>query len=408
MSATAVECRSYGLGVVPGLPAPPAYARSTESAPPLPLELRPSAAGTAVRRDAAHPMVPLVLIVEDSPTQALYLQMLLDQQNLRTLMASNGPAGIELAHLAQPDLIILDMEMPEMNGDEVLRLLKAEPGLCHIPVVMVSALDAIDRIAYCIELGAEDYLPKPFNEVLLWARVTACLEKKRMRDLEVQYMRQIEEERTRYDELLQVILPGGIAEELKTTGAVKPRRYDNVAVLFADVVEFTPYCNEREPDEVFVNLQLLAEAYESLALKHGLQKIKTSGDAFLATAGLLKPLENPVLHCVACGLEMIPAALGLPAHWQVRIGIHFGPVMAGVVGRQQYLFDIWGNTVNTAQRIESYGRAGAVNLSQTAWLQVRDQYFGESLGVQQVKGKGALNIYRVIGLRQASGEGGRG
>jgi class 3 adenylate cyclase len=346
---------------------------------------------------------PLVLIVEDSPTQALYLQALLDQQDLETVLASDGRKGLDLAHRLIPDLIVLDMEMPEMNGDEVLALLKADAELWGVPVIMVSALDQIENVAHCIEMGAEDYLLKPFNATLLSARISASLDKKRMRDQERSYVRQIEAERARFDELLRVLLPDEIVEELESTGVVKPRLYPDVAVVFVDVVDFTPYCNDREPEEVFLNLQLLAEEYENLALKHGLQKIKTTGDTFLATAGLLKPLPNPVLNCVRCALDMVPMAQELPARWQVRAGIHVGPVMAGVVGRRKYLFDIWGNTVNTAQRIESYGKDGAVNLSRDAWQRVRDYCDSEFLGAREVKGKGQLDIYQVVDLRETVG-----
>ncbi len=303
-----------------------------------------------------------------------------------------------MARNVHPDLIILDMELPDLNGDQVLARLKADPLLRDIPVVMASTLSNVERIARCIEMGAEDYLPKPLNTVLLRARLAACLEKKRLREQEMLYLRQVEEERARFEELLHVILPAEVVHELQTTGIVKPRRYENVAVLFADVVEFTPYCNTYPPEEVFINLQLMAEVYENLALRYGLQKIKTSGDAFLATAGLFQSQPNPVLSCVQCALEMLPAARELPAQWEVRVGIHVGPVMAGVVGRRQYLFDIWGNTVNTAQRIESHGRASAVNLSAMAWEQVHACCEAESLGTVAVKGKGDLEIFNVIGL----------
>jgi class 3 adenylate cyclase len=166
-------------------------------------------------------------------------------------------------------------------------------------------------------------------------------------------------------------------------------------VLFADVVGFTRYCEAHTPEEAVSNLQELVQAYEDLALHYGLQKIRTSGDAFMAVGGMLKSLPNPVLNCVRCGLEMIPAATELPAQWHVRVGIHVGPLMAAVVGRRQYLFDVWGDTVNTAERIESNGLADAVNLSTEAWQRVSDQCEGESLGSFQVKGKGELEIIRV-------------
>ncbi len=339
-----------------------------------------------------------VLIVEDSPTQALHLQLLLDQMGLSTLLASNGCKGIMLARQSRPDIIILDMELPDLTGDQVLVRLKADPLLRDIPVVMASTLSNVERIARCIEMGAEDYLPKPLNVTLLRARLAACLEKKRMHEQEILYLRRVEEERARFEELLHVILPAEVVQELQTTGMVKPRRCENVAVLFADVVNFTPYCNAHPPEEVFVNLQMMAEAYENLALRYGLQKIKTSGDAFLATAGLFQSHANPVFNCVQCALAMIPAARALPAQWEMRIGIHVGPVMAGVVGQRQYLFDIWGNTVNTAQRIESHGRASAVNLSALAWEQVAACCEAESLGTVSVKGKGDLEIFQVIGV----------
>ncbi|HOT93061.1 MAG TPA: adenylate/guanylate cyclase domain-containing protein [Anaerolineae bacterium] len=348
---------------------------------------------------ATGPSEQTILVVEDSPTQALLLEALLDQNGHNVIWALDGRQGLAMARHFRPDLIILDMEMPELNGDEVLRMLKAEPALQHIPVVMVSAFDDIERIARCIELGAEDYLPKPVNAVLLNARVGACLEKKRLRDQEIEYLRRIEAERRRFDELLHVILPPEIVTELKNTGTVKPRQFPNVAVLFADIVNFTPYCETHTPEDILTNLQALVETYENLALRYGLQKIKTLGDAFMATAGLLRSLNNPVLNCVRCGLEMIPAARRLPAGWQVRVGIHIGPVMAGVVGHRQYLFDIWGNTVNTAERVQSHGAVEAVNLSEDAWSWVKDQCIAESLGLVPVKGKGEMPIYRVQALR---------
>src|SRR5262249_52757935 len=119
------------------------------------------------------------------------------------------------------DLILLDIMMPEMNGYQVLQELKADETLRHIPVIMISALDEIDSIVRCIESGAEDYLTKPFNPVLLKARIDACLEKKRLRDREAHYLRQIEHEKSRYEDLLHVILPHDIVQELTLTNQVK-------------------------------------------------------------------------------------------------------------------------------------------------------------------------------------------
>lgn len=336
-----------------------------------------------------------ILIVDDEPFNVDYLEQELEDLEHDTISAANGREALAQVTAESPDIILLDIMMPLMDGFEVLTHLKADKAWRDIPVIVISALDDMDSTVRGIGLGAEDYLPKPFDPVLLKARIGACLEKKRLRDREVLYLQQIEAEKKRADELLHVILPAEIVQELKATNKVQPRQYHNVAVLFADIVGFTPYCDTHAPEEVVSNLQELIEAYESLALRHDLQKIKTIGDAFMAVAGLLKPLDNPVLNCVRCGLDMASTARQLPVGWHVRVGIHVGPLIAGVVGHRQYLFDVWGDTVNTAQRIESHGAVDAVNLSQAAWLQVADHCQGESLGLVQIKGKGALEIFRV-------------
>src|SRR5262249_17995347 len=155
--------------------------------------------------------------------------------------------------------------------------------------------------------------------------------------------------------------------------------YPNVAVLFADLVGFTAYCDERDPDEVVAVLQQLFEGYEQLLLDHGLEKIKSIGDAIMATAGLLRRNDNPALDCIRCGLAMRDAARALPVPWEVRVGIHVGPVVAGLVGKRQYAFDLWGDTVNTASRVETHAAPGDINLSAAAWHQVADRCRGDSL-----------------------------
>src|SRR5262249_6483626 len=146
------------------------------------------------------------------------------------------------------------------------------------------------------------------------------------------------------------ILPAPAVSELKATDRILPRRYEGVAVMFTDIVNFTAYCDAHEPEDVVSNLQLLVEACESAAASHGLEKIKTVGDAFMAAAGLLTPHDDPVMATVRGAFAMAEAARQVPAGWRLRVGIHLGPVVAGVVGRSKFTYDLWGDTVNVAAR----------------------------------------------------------
>jgi len=339
-----------------------------------------------------------ILIVDDNELNRELLCRRLKHQGYTYDIARNGKEAMSQVQAQAFDVVLLDIMMPEMNGYEVLEALKSDVHLKHIPVIMISAVDEIGSVVRCIEMGAEDYLPKPFNPILLKARLEATLDKKRWHDQEVAHLQMIDSERQRADDLLRVILPDTVVEELKTTNGIKPRRHENVAVMFCDIVGFTSYCDHRDPEEVLTHLQRLVELFEELAVKHNLEKIKTIGDAFMTTAGLLKPVENPVLSCVHCGLDMIAIAPTVPPYWQMRVGIHIGTVIAGVVGRRQYLFDVWGDTVNTAARVEGLGLANTVNISGPAWKYVAGQCRSPSNRLVNVKGKGELEIYQVTGL----------
>jgi class 3 adenylate cyclase len=298
------------------------------------------------------------------------------------------------------DIVLLDIMMPELDGYGVLAEMRADVGLRDVPVVMISALEDINSVVRCIELGATDYLTKPFNPVLLKARVDNCIEKSRYRAQEAAYLERIESERRRADELLATVLPRPIVRALKRDGRLAPQRYEDVAILFCDVVGFTAYSEKNPPETVFAELEMLIDRFEAIAAQHGLDKIKTIGDAFMATANLLSPLDEPVLAAVACALDMIAATQSVRPDWAVRIGIDHGPVSAGIMGKTQFQFDVWGDTVNTAARIEEYGQPGSVNVSGRAWLHLRNQAQGRSLGFVDLKGKEKIEVIECTGLRQ--------
>ncbi|WP_162913083.1 adenylate/guanylate cyclase domain-containing protein [Rhodospirillaceae bacterium SYSU D60014] len=345
-----------------------------------------------------------ILVVDDNEDNRYTLIRRLRREGYTELAeATNGRDALDMLAARRFDLILLDIAMPEMNGYDVLEHVKTDMALRDIPVIMISAVDELDSVVRCIQLGAEDYLSKPFNATLLKARVRACLEKKRLRDLEASHLKALDAERRRADALLHAVLPSGAVKELKASNAVVPRRYEGVAVLFCDIVDFTPYCDRNPPEQVVSELQALVDRFERIVDGRGMEKIKTIGDAFLATAGLLRDVEEPVLASVSCGLDMIAAAAAVTPHWQLRVGIHQGPVVAGIIGHRQYLFDLWGDTVNTAARLVSKARPGAVVLTSSTWLQVRDRCSAKSHGFVDIKGKGPIELIECRGILERSG-----
>jgi len=344
-----------------------------------------------------------ILVVDDNEDNRYTLSQRLELEGYANMaMAKNGREAIDLLTARPFDLVLLDIMMPELNGFQVLERVKTDPVLRHIPVIMISALSELESVVRCIGLGADDYLPKPFNRVLLRARIGACLERKRLHDQEVTYLEEIERQRRRADRLLHAILPATAVTELEATDQVVPRRFDGVAVLFGDIVGFTAYCEEHPPEEVVSNLQLLVEAFEDFSARQGMEKIKTIGDAMLATANLLVPHEDPVMASVRLAFDLAEAARRNPAKWKMRAGIHLGPVVAGVVGRSKFSFDLWGDTVNVAARLANL-ESPAIHLSSAAWAQVADRCRGVCLGAVALKGKGPIVAYRCEDLaRNAS------
>ncbi len=365
---------------------------------------RKASGATAILRRIDESMTPAsgltgsLLVADDDPLNRDMLARRLVRLGHKVTLAENGREALEKIRAGSFDLLLLDIQMPEMTGYEVLEELKADPARRALPVIVLSASSESDGVARCIELGAEDHLPKPFDPLLLQARLGACLEKKFLRDREISYLRQLEEARQRSDALLHVILPHVVAEELRTTNAVRPRRFDRVGVLFCDVTGFTTYCDTHPPEEVHTHLQALVEAFEALTSQHGLEKIKTIGDAYMATAGLLSPVENPALACVRCGLAMIAAARDLPPHWQVRVGVHVGPVIAGVVGRRKYQYDVWGDTVNLAARMQSAAAPATLCVESATWQALAAHCRARRRGLIPIKGKGPLEVFQVEGL----------
>lgn len=338
-----------------------------------------------------------LLLADDDEANRDLLRRRLEKLGYRITACVDGREALRLAREAAPDLVLLDMLMPFLDGQEVLARIKSDETLRHLPVIMISALDQVERAANCIELGAEDYLSKPFNPVLLQARVGAALEKKRLRDTEQIYLRRIEEERARSDRLLLNILPRPIADRLKSGETRIVNSFNDVTVLFADLVGFTTLSTQIPPTSLVRLLDQIFSAFDELADRHGLEKIKTIGDAYMAAAGIPYPHHDHASATAKMALDMHEAIekFAREGHGllQLRIGICTGPVIAGVIGHNKFIYDLWGDTVNTASRMESHGVPGRTQVAATTYEFIRDRFNFEERGVIEVKGRGSMKTY---------------
>lgn len=212
---------------------------------------------------------------------------------------------------------------------------------------------------------------------------------------------QIESEKNRSEDLLLNILPAEIAKELKEKGSADARSFENVTILFTDFKEFTQASEQLSARELVDEINTCFEAFDRIVDKYGIEKIKTIGDSYMAAGGIPVPTALSVQNTVKAGLEMQAfiikrkaelEAKGLPA-FSMRVGIHTGPVVAGIVGVKKFQYDIWGDTVNTASRMESAGEVGKVNVSQATYEIVNDRFEFISRGEIQVKGNSEVNMY---------------
>ena len=350
---------------------------------------------------ATRPGCGAVLVADDFEANRRTLARNLKMQGHSVTTAENGRQALALLREHEFDLVLLDIMMPEMDGYQVLEHIRADPELRHIPVVVISAVEDMSSIVRCIELGAADYLFKPFDQLLLNARVSAGLENKRLRDQEQALLQQIQDEQDRSDRLLLNILPEPIAERLKQGQHRIAQLYDDVTVLFADLVGFTKLADRVTPAVLVGLLDEIFSIFDGLAERYGLEKIKTIGDAYMVVGGLPRPSPRHADAVADMALAMQDAMAAFGARhgeiYQIRIGISSGPAVAGVIGRKKFTYDLWGDTVNIASRMESYGQAGRIHISAATRQRLRQGYCFEERAPLFVKGKGEMQTYFLVG-----------
>lgn len=476
-----------------------------------------------------------ILAVDDVPNNLRILSSLLTKKGYKVRSVISGEMALKAAQSAPPDLILLDINLPRMDGYEVCQKLKEQDITRDIPVIFISALnDVLDKVK-AFGVGGVDYITKPFQfaEVLVRVenqlrfrrlqkelesqndrlaaeirdRVTAeaalqaseaelralfaamddlilvfdrqgtCLkiaptksdrvlvEGERGRNLTVRDLfppeqallnlhhikmvllaRQtvtveyyllvkdskrwfsanvsplsndtviwvarditaskeaeaaLRQQKARSEQLLLNILPEPIAQRLQAEESTIADKFDDVTVLFADLVNFTELSTQLSSIELVEILNVIFSDFDYLAQRHGLEKIKTIGDAYMAVAGLPYPKSDRVAASADMALDLLDTIKefneGTGQNFALRVGLHTGPVVAGVIGVSKFIYDLWGDTVNIASRMESQGKPDRIQVTQSVYDVLQDSYRFEERGIIQIKGKGEMTTYWLCG-----------
>lgn len=328
-----------------------------------------------------------ILIVEDAPANIQALTATLKEKGYQISVATNGKQALEVLARVRPDLILLDVMMPEMDGFETCRRIKESPECHDIPIIFLTSKTETADIVRGFELGAVDYVGKPFNSHELLARVNTHLTIDRLRR---------ENER-----LLLNILPSAIAERLKAGDEPIADKFAEVTVLFADIVNFTPLAASMSAQGVVDLLNGLFSRIDLAAHELGIEKIKTIGDAYMAVCGLPETCDDHCERMFKMGQRMMEIAREFSAERKtdirLRIGINTGPVVAGIIGRKKFIYDLWGDTVNLASRMESHGAPDTIQVTRPVFEKLRERHPFEERGPIEVKGKGRVEAWRWTG-----------
>ena len=327
-----------------------------------------------------------LLVADDNKVNRLLLKRSLELQGHRVECAENGRVALEMLRKDAFDLLLLDMEMPEMTGFEVLEQLVGDPHLGDLPVLVTSSLEGVAHVVRCIELGADDYLPKPVNPVLLKARIDSSLEKKRLRDQQ--------------KDLVRRFATSEVAQDLQQSGFALGGRHVRGTVMFTDIRGFTALVEAQPPEE---SIELLNTWYTLMfdAISgHGGVVNQMIGDGLMAIFGAPRPLDDHAAAAVRAALDMtemmellnVERTAGGKAALRIGVGIATGEMVAGYTGTQQRAtYTCIGDTVNLAARLEAHTKVAerAILIDEATRAGLGPDCAVEALGPVVFKGKAA-------------------
>ncbi len=338
-----------------------------------------------------------ILVVEDSDVNRGLLANILLKHGYRVLQTDNGRSALRVLEENQPDLLLLDILMPDMDGYSLCSRIKQNKLTRDIPVIFISGLDGVESKLTGFELGCVDYITKPFQVAEVLARCATQLKiGKIQHQLEEQNL-QLEAERKQSEDLLLQVFPSQVARELIDGGDCSPRLFKDVTVCFVDIVGFTTVSSSLAPEFLIDELNDIFTGFDQIAVQYQCERIKTIGDAYLFCCGVPEENREHAENVVLAARDMVVFLhnrnVSAKRQWQVRVGVHSGELVAGLVGSRKNLYDIFGDTVNIASRMEEHSLPMHVNISETTYALLSSEFSFTKRCDVDVKGKGEVSMY---------------
>lgn len=349
-----------------------------------------------------------VLVVDDQEMNVSVLKRTLRGAGYVAVTSTMDPREVQGLHLKNHyDLILLDLQMPDMDGFEVMEGLKEIETEGYLPVLVITAQP--DHQLRALQVGAKDFVSKPLvlSEVVM--RVHNMLEVRLLHKETKRLYEEILEQQRLSERLLLNVLPQLIAERSRSLPEVTTDSFTEVVadsfleatVLFADIVEFTKPSAGMTPQELVVPLNEIISDFDRIADNRGLERIKTIGDAYMCVAGIPISTADHVERAAHMALDMLEAVDSFNERsgykMQLRIGLDTGAGVAGVIGKRKFIYDLWGDTVNTANRMESQGVAGRIQVTEATRWRLHDPFIFEERGTIELNGKGPMNTWFLVG-----------
>jgi len=343
-----------------------------------------------------------ILIAEDEYIVAMDIKKLLEKIGYEvTSFIHTGEEAVKRAGTDLPDLVLMDIMLSgTMDGIEAAKIIKEK---YDIPIVYLTALTDEQTLHKAKITEPGGYLLKPFDERGLRSAIEIALYKAKMETQLKIKTKELQEEKNKTDELLHHILPKEIIKELKQNGNVNPRHYQMISILFTDFQGFRHISNSLPPNELVSELNEIFFSFDLIIEKYGLEKLKTLGDTYMIGGGLPKESNDHAVKVISAGLDMIDFLekrnKNTDVKWLMRVGVNSGQVVAGVVGTNKFSYDVWGDTVNIASRMETNSEPGKINISGSTYELIKEYFDCEYRGKLSAKGKGEIDMYFVKGWK---------